>query len=35
MLPRPLQKLGGDSPLVPTMVTPLGIVSLIPIFLAS
>ena len=29
MVPRPLQKLGGDSPLVSTMAIPLGIVSLI------
>ena len=29
MVPRPLQKLGGDSPLVSTIAIPLGIVSLI------
>ena len=34
MVPRPLQKLGGDSiltPLASTVATPLGILSLIPI----
>ena len=30
MVPKPLQKLGGDSPLMSTVATPLGIVSLIP-----
>ena len=30
MVPKPLQKLGGDSPFVSTVVTPLGIVSVIP-----
>jgi len=30
MVFRLLQKLGGDSPLVPTVATPLRIVSLIP-----
>ena len=34
MVPRPLQKLGGDSSLVSTVATPLGIVSLIPMCLA-
>ena len=29
MVPRPLQKLGGDSPLVSTIAIPLGIVNLI------
>ena len=31
MVLRPLQKLGGDSPVVSTMATPLGIMSLIPV----
>ena len=30
MVPKPLQKLGGESPVVSTVVTPLGIVSVIP-----
>ena len=32
MVPRPLQKLGGDSLLVSIMATLLGIVSLIPMY---
>ena len=30
MVPRPLQKLGGDSPIVSTVATLLGIMSVIP-----
>ena len=32
MVPRPLQKLGGDSPLVPIVTAPLKIMSLIPMY---
>ena len=35
MVPRPLQKLGGDSFVVSTMATPLGMMSLIPMYLIS